>query len=138
MGLIRNSTLILACLLALGGCGEAKLLRTEGRLLKGGDDFIPEDGEYIQITFVPIPKDGEFATDYYYAEVDQDLGTFRPAGKNGKGMPSGKYRVAVELMKNRKDQFGGRFDTVQSPFVFDVDASTDEIVIDLDQPPAAA
>ncbi len=48
-------------------------------------------------------------------------------------MPPGKYRVAVELMKKKKDQFGGKFDTIRSPFVFDVDGQTKEIVIDLDK-----
>ncbi len=114
------------------GCGDGRL-RTKGRLLKSGQPFIPPEGEYLQITFVPIRSDGQPVPDYYYAEVDQTTGTFRPAGKDLKGMPPGKYRVAVELMKKKKDQFGGKFDTIRSPFVFDVDGQTKEIVIDLDK-----
>ena len=67
--------------------------------------------------------------------MDQTAGTFQPAGKNGRGMPPGKYRVAVELMKKKKDQLRGKFDAEKSPFVFEVDAKTAEIVIDLDNPP---
>jgi hypothetical protein len=117
----------------MAGCGDG-LLRTNGRLLKGGQPFIPQEGEFIEITFVPIPPDGNPPTDFYYAEVDQATGTFRPAGKNGRGMPPGKYRVAVELMKKKKDKFGGKFDAEKSPFVFDVDGRTSEVVIDLDKP----
>jgi hypothetical protein len=79
--------------------------------------------------------DGKPPADFYYAKVDQTTGVFRPSGKNGKGMPPGKYRVAVELMKKKKDQFGGKFDAEKSPFVFEVDANLSEIVIDLDRVP---
>jgi hypothetical protein len=121
------------CLLA-AGCGDGRL-RTQGRLLKGGRPFAPAEGEAVQILFVPIPPEGKPPTDYYAAEVDQEAGTFRPAGKDGKGMPPGRYRVAVELMKRKKDQFEGKFDAERSPFVVEVDAKTPEIVIDLDHPP---
>jgi len=124
-----------ALILAAAGCGGDGLLRTQGRLLKGGQPFIPKEGEFIEITFVPIPPDGKPPADFYYADVDQATGTFQPAGKNRKGMPPGKYRVAVELMKKKKDQFRGKFDAEKSPFVFDVDSRTTEIVIDLDNPP---
>ena len=60
--------------------------------------------------------------DHYYADVDQATGTFQPAGKNKKGMPPGKYRVAVEVMKKKKDILRGKFDAEKSPFVFDVDS----------------
>lgn len=120
------------CLLA-AGCNDG-MLRTKGRLLKGGQPFIPQTGEFIEITFVPILPEGKPPADFYFAEVDQSTGVFKPFGKNGKGMPPGKYRVAVELMRKKKDQFGGKYDTEKSPFVFDVEASTTEIVIDLDRP----
>ncbi|MDB5309476.1 MAG: hypothetical protein JWO38_3678 [Gemmataceae bacterium] len=119
------------CLLAVG-CGDG-MLRTQGRLVKNGQPFLPQTGEVVQILFVPIFPDGKLPTDYYAAEVDQAAGTFRPAGKNGKGMPPGKYRVAIELMKNRRDQFGGKFDAAKSPFVVEINSSTAEIVIDLDK-----
>src|SRR5262249_35416619 len=131
---ILSALLPVVVALATSGCGDG-LLRTPGRLLKGGQPLIPKNGEFIEITFVPIPSDGKPPGDFYYADVDQAAATFRPAGKNGQGMPPGKYRVAVELMKKKKDQLGGRFDAERSPFVFDVDAKTREIVIDLDNPP---
>jgi hypothetical protein len=121
------------CLLA-AGCGDGKL-RTKGRLLKSGQPCIPAEGESFNVTFVPILPDGQLPTDYYFASFDRSDGTFRPAGKDGKGMPPGKYRVAVEHMKAKKDLLGGQYDAERSPFVFDVDAGTSEIVIDIDNPP---
>jgi len=128
------------CVLMLGlcqlGCGDGKL-RTKGRIVKDGRDFVPSDGQLIQVTFVPIPTDGEPVRDHYFAEVDQKTGIFRPAGKDGKGMPQGKYRVALELIVKRSDIFKGKYDQVNSPFVLEVDSNTKEIVLDLDNPPVA-
>lgn len=135
MSRVFAAGLAAALAVAAAGCGGDGLLRTQGRLLKGGQPFVPKEDEYIEITFVPLPPDGKPAQDFYYADVDQATGTFQPAGKNKKGMPPGRYRVAVELMKKKKDQFRGKYDAEKSPFVFDVDAKTPEIVIDLDNPP---
>jgi hypothetical protein len=131
------SVLVLAFLFTIVGCGKGDgKLRARGRLLKGGEEYIPEEDEYIQITFVPIPEDPrELAKDYYWADVDQDTGTFAAAGKDRKGLPPGRYRVAVELMKKKKDLLGGKYDPEKSPFVFDIDPDSEEIVIDLDEPP---
>ena len=123
------------CLL-LAGCGDAKL-RTLGRVVKGGQPLIPKDNESVRVTFVPILANGQPPRDHYFAEYNPADGTFRPAGKDKKGMPPGKYRVAVEYKQNRQDALGGQFDENRSPFVFDVDAKTTEIVIDLDHPPSA-
>lgn len=136
--LMRTLT-ALALTTAVVGCsrGDQKV-RPEGHLLKADKEFIPGEGEFIQITFVPVVPAGKTVTDFYYAEVDQDSGMFSPAGADRKGMPPGKYRVAIELMKKKKDLWGGRFDADNSPFVFDVDSSTKEIVIDIDRPPMRA
>jgi hypothetical protein len=74
----------------------------------------------------------------YCADVDQDTGTFVPDGAQKKGMPPGKYRVALQLKKKRVDLWNGRFDGENSPFVFDIDEDTEEIVIDLDDAPPAS
>ena len=126
---------LLAGLGAVAGCGDG-MLRTRGRLVKGGQPLVAKEGEVIQVTFVPVPADGKPPADFYFAATDQATGTFRPAGKDGRGMPPGKYRVAVEVMKKKKDQLGGRFDAEKSPFVFDVADESTVIEIDLDKPPA--
>jgi hypothetical protein len=129
--------LALALGLAVSGCGRNGLLRTKGRLLKSGEPMVLKEEEFIQVIFIPIPPDGKPPGDHYVADVDQTTGEFVPDGKNRKGMPPGKYRVAVAVMRNKRDLLRGKFDPVQSPFVFDVDSHTAEIVIDLDKPPAA-
>ena len=76
---------------------------------------------------------------FYAADVNQDTGVFRPDGPMRTGMPPGKYRVALELLDaKKKDVFEGKFDAEQSPFIFDFDDDGDEVVIDLDSPPAQA
>jgi hypothetical protein len=85
---------------------------------------------------VPILPDGKPPADHYFAVFNPADGTFQSGGKDLKGMPPGKYRVAVEYKKNKQDVFEGQFDENRSPYVFDVDGGTTEVVIDLDHPPA--
>ena len=122
------------CLLAAGCGGEGKL-RTQGRLVKGGQPLLPKEDETVRVTFVPLLPDGKPPADHYFAEFDRDDATFQSAGKDKKGMPPGRYRVAVEYKQKKRDVFGGKFDENRSPFVFNIDAGTPEIVIDLDHPP---
>ncbi len=128
--------LALACglCLLLAGCGTGKL-RTQGKLLKSGQPLIPQEGESVRVTFVPILPDGKPPMDHYFAEFDPKDATFRAAGKDREGMPPGKYRVAVEFKRNRQDIFQGRYDENRSPFVFEVGSSTSDLVIDVDAPP---
>jgi hypothetical protein len=122
------------CLL-VAGCGGDGKLRTRGRLVKGGQPLLPKENETVRVTFVPILPGGKPPADYYHAEFNRDDATFRSAGKDKKGMPPGKYRVAVIFQRQKRDVFAGRFAEDRSPFVFDVDSGTPEIVIDLDRPP---
>jgi hypothetical protein len=133
-----NRAIVIMMFAAIGlsatGCGDGKFF-AKGRLLKSGKPCSLPDGEYYHVTFVPVLPDGKPAGDYYYCTVNQADGTFRSVGKDLRGVPPGKYRVAVEHFKNKKDLLGGRYDFDRTPYVFDVDGSTSEIVIDIDQPP---
>jgi len=136
MRLFMWSGCVLALVLTAAGCGPSdNLLALQGRLLKSGEKFEAGADELVQITFVPILPNGEPPRDHYYANIDDAKGTFVAAGKTGRGLPPGKYRVAVQLMKKKKDQYSGKFDQVKSPYIFDIDAKTKEIVIDVDKPP---
>lgn len=118
------------------GCGNGdKLLRARGQVVKNGEDFIPDDEENLQVCFVPISEDGKPPRNWYAAEVDASTGWFYAAGAEKKGMPPGKYRVMVELKKNRKDLLGGKFDAFNSPFVFEIDDESTPMIVDLDNPP---
>jgi hypothetical protein len=133
---ICTALMVVAVLsLLAAGCGGDGRLRTQGRLMKDGQPLVPKEGESIRVTFVPILPDGKPPADHYHAEFNRTDATFVSAGKDKQGMPPGKYRVAVEYKKNKQDVFGGKFDENKSPFVFDVDSRTSEIVVDLDHPP---
>lgn len=132
--LLSWSMVVAVLCLLFAGCGDGRL-RTKGRLMKGGQPLVPKEDEKIRVTFVPLLPDGKPPADYYHAEFNRTDATFQSAGKDKKGMPPGKYRVAVEFKQKNRDAFGGKFDEGRSPFVFDVDSGTPEIVIDLDNPP---
>ena len=44
--------------------------------------------------------------------------------------------VARRGWLEKKDVFNNKFNELDSPYIFDMDEDTDEIVIDLDEPPA--
>jgi len=124
---------VLAVVLA-AGCGGPGKLQTKGRLLKDGAPLVPADDEVVRILFVPVPEGGARVTDYYVATFNRSDGTFQAAGNDGKGMPPGKYRIAIEHLKDKKDMLKGALSPDRSPFTRDVDAKTGEIVLDLAKP----
>ena len=133
MSIRRGFAVLLCCAFVLCGCEADPRLQAKGQIVKGGVPFtVPED-EYVRIVFHPIPADGKRATNTYVAVYDNRDGRFKVAGADGRGLPPGKYRVSVEHERKRKDLFTGAYDADRSPFVFDVDSSSKEIVIDLDK-----
>ena len=133
----KQSILYLLTGLALGvlisGCGSGKL-QTKGRILKNGAAYIPAEGDIVRVMFVPITEGNERVTDFHAAIVDPEDGTFQAAGRDGQGVPPGKYRIAVEHLRNRADLLKGAFDAVHSPFVCELKSSADEVTIDLAKP----
>jgi hypothetical protein len=84
--------------------------------------------------FVPIPEGPERVTDFHAAIFDPDDGTFQAAGRDGQGIPPGKYRIAIEHLRNRADVLKGAYDAERSPFVREVRSAADEVTIDLAKP----
>lgn len=120
---------------ALAGCGGSSNIKPKGRVLKGGQPFHTAEGQGLRLTFIPLEISGE-RYDSYPAIYNGEEGTFEVTGKDGTGLPPGKYRVGFELMKKREDQFKGRYLGGRSPYTCEVHSSGDEVVIDLDNPPA--
>lgn len=136
MRIVLVSILGLAVTFGTAGCGGGpKLLKAKGKVVKNGEDFAPDDGEGLQVCFIPIAEDKSPPKNWYAADVDQSTGYFTAAGGEYKGMPPGKYRVMVELKKNRKDLLKGKFDALNSPFVFEVDEGSELMVVDIEDPP---
>jgi hypothetical protein len=123
--------LILLALVA--GCG-GDLVKAKGKLLKGGEPVKLGEKEAVRIVFVPVDKVEGKEQNMYPAEFNPEDGTFKVVGSTGTGLPPGKYRVAVELTRNRKDVLNGAFAPGNSPIVREVKNSSDVLVIDLDKP----
>lgn len=125
-----------AALLALVGCGGDDIrLATTGRVVKGGAPFTVPADDFVRVTFFPMAADGGSPTTSYAGEYNNADGTFKAVGPDLRGIPPGKYRVGIAHERKRKDLLKGAYDIEKSPFVFDIDAKTAEIVIDLDNPP---
>jgi hypothetical protein len=119
--------------LTLLGCGDGKL-RTRGQILKDGAPYVAAEDEIVHVTLVPIPERGEKVQDWHIAVFSKTDGTFVASGKDGKGVPPGKYRIAVEHLRHKKDLLNGAFGTENSPFVREVKTSSDTLTLDLAKP----
>jgi hypothetical protein len=133
---LRNFLLGFLCLGALSGCGGDGRLNVKGRVLKNGAALKLPETDFVRVTFFPVTTNGRPPLNTYIAAYDGEDGTFEAVGPDGRGVPPGKYRIAIEHNRKRKDLLKGSYDGDRSPFVFDVDASTKELVLDLDKAPA--
>ena len=122
--------MLLGCLVA--GCGQSQV-KARGRLVKSGQPFVPSEKEIVHVAFFPAGEESASSKSYVVKFNRQD-GTFQVIGTDGKGLPPGKYRVTVSVMKGHQDQFKGAFNVQNSPFLCDVSSASSEITVDLDTP----
>jgi hypothetical protein len=135
--------LLLPCLLTAllaTGCGDSSRIKAKGRITKDGQPFTIADGEGgLRLFLVPMNETEGQGHDSYFAEYHAGDGTFEVLGKDGKGVPPGKYRVHLEHMKDKNDLFGGRLMGAKSPLTCEVAQGKElEVNLDnahLDQPP---
>jgi hypothetical protein len=148
--------LLLGLLVTLSGCGHGTDVKVSGKLLKGGTPYKVPEGQQALMTFVAVePADKSNisiqADDPYSASFDPDGTSFTVPGKEGYGIPPGKYRVALtqrwirealekqsfppakKLIEREKDQLGDRFGLKSSPILVEIKESK-ELTIDLDKP----
>jgi hypothetical protein len=129
---IRNGSLFLLIAAFICGCGGDGRIKARGQVLKNGTPFQLGEAEGLRIVFVPYEA-GESSFDVYPAVFEGD-GNFTVVGKDGKGLPPGKYRVKLEHLKKKQDLFKGAFSGKKTPFVREVTTSSNKIVLDLDKP----
>jgi hypothetical protein len=121
-------------ILLLAGCGQSGL-KPRGQLLNDGLPFVPGQGQFVQVSFVSVSDEGK-ETGTYLAGFDPGISRF--VVNNTRPMPPGKYRISVQVMKQRKDLLNGRVGPLTSPFVFDIQTGDEEIKVDLATVPEPA
>jgi hypothetical protein len=89
---------------------------------------------YVEVHFYRIADDGSVSTDPADAAVDES-GNFTVRGRDGHGLPPGKYRITVRQLDPApdNDKLQGRFNLKNSKIVRDV-SPDQEIVIDVSRP----
>jgi hypothetical protein len=141
----------------LAGCGHGDSIWVKGVLQKGGEVYKPPEGRKLALYFCPI-KDGTSAIpteEVEMADYDARDGSFTVPGREGYGIPPGKYRIAVvetlrreardQLKKASKPKRGEKriendtnflessFGETTSPFIRDLKTST-RLTLDMAKP----
>jgi hypothetical protein len=151
--------LLIASLAGLPGCGgSSNAVWVKGKLIKGGARYVPPQGHVVAVTFVATElesPEGQVvrSSEPFDADYNDDDGTFVVPGREGRGIPPGKYRVAVTQKMLREafeaarprarpgqkpitretDFLDDRFGPSSSPIVREIKGPM-EVVIDLDKP----
>jgi hypothetical protein len=128
---MRRALLGLSLLLAAGCGGGNGHIAARGTVTKGGQPFTLGEGEGVRIIFAPESGSaGEGKYDSFPAEYNGADGTFVVRGKDGTGLPPGKYSVSLQWLKQKEDLFNGQYTGKKSPLKCEV-ASGKDVVIDL-------
>jgi hypothetical protein len=141
----------------LAGCGGPESISVTGVLQKGGQIYNPPEGHKLAIYFYLVADEtpGKPAGDVEMANYDARDGSFTVPGRDGYGIPPGKYRIAVvetlrreafdqlkEASKSKtprkrldkdKNFLEASFGEKTSPFVRDLRTST-KLTLDMEKP----
>lgn len=135
--LARTLCLLLAIMQV--GCSDTHdgTVPLRGKVTKGGEPLSVRGREmglgYVELQFFRIGDDGSVSTDPADAAVEE-TGDFTVRGRDGHGVPPGKYKITVRQLDPApdNDRLGGRFNLQNTPIVREV--TGEEIVIDLARP----
>jgi hypothetical protein len=157
---MRRNAMVVALLIAplatISGCGgSGNNVWVTGKLLKGGAKYVPPQGQFVNVTFVGLEIQDDSgkvvqSAEPFQADLDQENGTFSVPGTEGRGIPPGRYRVAVTQKMSREtfdaakpklkkgvnretDTLGNQFGLGSSPIIREVKTGG-EFLIDLDKP----
>lgn len=127
---------------AAAGCGNVDtpvsgVVRYQGQPLK-----MPPSEEGVTATFLGLDEAGHRTDFAYMAIVQPDGGQFTVWGPDRKGIPKGKYKVAVSSslvpvgVKEKAKDFWAPYGAEKTPLTVEVGRRGVEMTIDLDAPPA--
>lgn len=118
-------------LFAAGCKEETKTVIVKGKLMMNGAPYERAKTEMPYLKFVPYSEEGK--VDNIYSANLQDDGTFDVRGRENKGIPLGKYRIAFSTDRRGVEKLSAKFTESASPIVRDI-TDDKEIVIDLSNP----
>jgi hypothetical protein len=142
---------LVSVVLAGCGSGETRVI-AKGKVLEGGSPVEIaeyEEGENcLEVEFFPLDTTGKLdASSLSHSAYVKEDGSFEVLGEMGKGIPPGKYRVAVRRLSEEdedEEEEGeegaeasesadpwAKYNKENSPFEFEVPG--EEIVIDVSQ-----
>jgi predicted small lipoprotein YifL len=138
---------VMAVATALAGCGGGGPRRVivKGRVVEGGKPLELKGDQFkagaigVEVTFYPLDASGKVdQTKQSQGTRVREDGSFTLDGELGKGIPVGKYKVALRFSdpmyrtpKGQGDRWEGKFALDKTPFTFDVQDASKEIVIDI-------
>jgi hypothetical protein len=109
----------------------------KGKLLDNGAPLKVDSKAGITVSFIEIPQDGMFSNSYPAANYKRDTGTFEVPGKEGRGIPLGKYRITVNIMAIPStpavEEINDRFSKKNTEVIREV-KNDEPIVIDVSKP----
>ncbi len=144
-------------LLGVAGCGSSNAVWVTCEITKDGKPYVAPSGQVLQVTFYAVPQDaapgGRAMPGEPYPAAFAATGRYEVPGPDGRGIPPGKYRVAViQKPKDRSaapkpkskaqapdrdhDFLEDKFSPVTSPIILSVERSA-HMVVALDRPATA-
>lgn len=96
--LLRGALLALVCT----GCSSPKVVKINGKLLKGGKPMVVSEDTYVTLSFIPQAKDDSPGTTPYSAKFEQKSGTYSVQ------LPPGNYRTMVVIAPPSKARADGK------------------------------
>jgi hypothetical protein len=76
---------------------------TQRSIVKGGQPYRTREGEGLRIIFAPLDPPTRVQYDCFAAAYNPDDGNFQVLGKDGQGLPPGKYRISLQLSSKKED-----------------------------------
>lgn len=129
--------LLFVMLLFLSACSSGeKHIKAKGNLHYNNQPYVVKHNGSLTVKFIPVLEaDQHF--DAYLADINRTDGSFVVTGRSGKGIPAGKYRIAVEqrVMDTPREvqEMNEHFSPANSKILREIIDET-PIIIDLSKP----